>query len=52
VVDLKAVADKARSMPSVEHLILEQDQSAIGELESARIGLQYMKTLLPAPHAR
>ena len=51
VVDLPAVVKKARSMQSVEHLILEQDQTAIGELESARIGLAYMKALLSAPHA-
>lgn len=44
--DVPAILEKARSMPSVYSVIVEQDHSTIGELESAQINYAYLRDRL------
>lgn len=46
VMDVGAIVEKARSLPTVSSIVIEQDNTAIGELESARVNYDYMKKIL------
>lgn len=44
-IDLQSIAQKVEQMPGIWAAVVEQDASAIGELESARANAQYLKAL-------
>ena len=44
--DLPALIEQIRATPSVESILIEQDQTRIGEFESAEINCRYMQKLL------
>ena len=44
--DVPAILAKAKAMTGVYSIIVEQDHSAIGELESARINYAYLRERL------
>lgn len=44
--DVPSIVEKARSMDSVISVVIEQDQTAIGELESAKINYEYLSKLI------
>lgn len=46
VINVRAIVEKAKKMPSVYSIIVEQDHSQIGELRSAKENYNYLKTLI------
>ena len=45
-IDIRSLVEKSRRMPSVAYVVVEQDCTTIGELESAQMNYSYMKHLM------
>ncbi len=46
IMDVRHIVEKAKAMPEVYSIIVEQDASVLGEMESARINYEYLSKCL------